>query len=90
MMRRFRSAAEVGALDLVVVEELGAGAGFDHFADLEDVGAVCYAERFFGVLLDEQNGCAEAIDGFDHIEDSIYVEGGETHTRLVEEEELRG
>ena len=68
----------------------GAGAGFDHFADLKHVSAVGNTERFVCVLLNEKNGSAEVVYGFDHIEDGVNVEGRKTHTRLVEEQKLRG
>ena len=48
-------AAEVGLADVVVVQELVAGARLGHGADLEHVRAVRDGERHVGVLLHEQD-----------------------------------
>ncbi|WP_413875059.1 hypothetical protein, partial [Albidovulum sp.] len=54
--------SEVEVSDGIVVEEFCAGTGCGDLASEEEVSAVCEGEGGFGVLLDEEDGCALAVD----------------------------
>ena len=74
---------------ILVVEKLGAGAGLDDVAYLENVGSRGNGERLLGVLLNEEDGRAKGVYLLYHIKDGVYVQRREAHAGLVEEQEPR-
>src|SRR5260370_21137074 len=67
-MRGLPSHAEVRALHVLVVEEVAAGTGEHDAAVLEHVAAPGQAQRLAGVLLDQQDPGAPAVNLADHPE----------------------
>src|SRR5688500_3320554 len=81
--------AKVRPADFGVFRELG-GCAFGHDgAGLQDVAAVGDGEGHGGVLLDEQDRGAEAVDVHDGVEDLLDEDRGQTHAGLVQQEEAR-
>src|ERR1019366_2458067 len=83
------SHAEIGALDVSRGEQLGGRPRQGDRARLEDVGASGRVKGDQGVLLDQQDGRALAVDLPDHVEDGVDEDRGQTQGRLVEQQDPR-
>src|SRR3990172_4395410 len=78
---------QVGPAALRVFLEIGGRAGEDDGAGLQHVAAMGDRERHGGVLLDQQNRGALAVDVSDRLEDLLHEHGGQPHGGLVEEQD---
>src|SRR5438067_3201218 len=83
------SGAEVGAADVVVVEEVARRALVDDAPGLHDVGAVRHAERQIRVLLDHEHGRPAPPDVRDDAEGRLDQRRREPQRGLVEEDQPR-
>ena len=81
--------AEVAVAHLVALRQVGGAAGQRDAADLEHDGLVGDAERHRGVLLDEHDGHALAVDLLDHLGELGDDPRRETQRRLVEQQHAR-
>src|SRR2546425_10502577 len=87
--RRRQLPSEVRPPHVVVVEQV-AGRALEHdAASLHHIGAVGYAERRVGVLLDHEHGRAAAPDVRDDRERRLHNGWREPQRRLVEQDEPR-
>jgi hypothetical protein len=60
-----RSRSEIGALEILIVAQVGSPALQHECAIVENAGAVGHLETLDDVLLDQQQGCSLRVDGLD-------------------------
>src|SRR6185312_17245853 len=85
-----RTAFEIRGADMLVREQLGAGAGQGDVAGLHHIAAMRETERVMRVLLDQENGdLLLAVYRADDIENLLHDQRREAERRLVEQQELR-
>src|SRR5690349_15713713 len=76
--------AEIGAFDLGMAQQVGAGTVQHDLAAFEDIGIIGHGQRLEGVLLDQQDGAALGVQLADQVEDLAHQQRGQAHRRLVE------
>ena len=80
---------EIGAAHPVVLEQSVAGAAQHHGAGFDDIGAVGHRQRRVGVLLDQQNRRALALQLGDRLIDLAHQHRRQPHARLIEQQQAR-
>src|SRR5437763_5078455 len=80
--------AEVCPLDVGAFEEHLGRAFLDDAPGLQYVAAIGHGECLGGVLLDQQDGRALAVDVTNDVEDLVDEDGCQSERRLVEEQHL--
>ena len=81
--------AKVCLAHLIVMQQRARVAGHGDAPVFEHVGTVGDGQRHFRVLLHEQDRDAALVHGPDDIKDLLDQHGGQTHRRLVHDDELR-
>src|SRR5262245_14929645 len=82
-------ASQVGALDVLVVEQRARGTVQGDAARLHDVGAGGHAKRHVGVLLDHEHGGAVLLNLADDAERRLHHRGRQPQRGLVKQDEAR-
>src|SRR5262245_4880535 len=85
----FKSFPQVRLFDPRVRSDLGRGALEGDLPGLEHVGALGVAQGRVGVLLDQENGNAGAMDLLDRLEDRVDDDRREAERGLVEQKDAR-
>src|SRR4030095_7297341 len=84
-----RRLAEVRAANLGVLGELGGGARQHDAAGFQHVAPVGDAQRHRGVLLDQQDRGALAVDRADRVEDLLDQHRSQSHRGLIQQQQAR-
>ena len=79
--------AQIRCLDLLICQQLSAGAGERQVAGLQHIGVVRYLQRHVGVLLVQQHRDALLVDRADDVEDLPHHNGGKAKARLGQQQQ---
>src|SRR5262245_62590012 len=82
------SRAEIGALDVRVAEQLGAGAGDRHAPLFQNIGAIGELESSERILLHHHHCDALGANVLDDLKGALDQVGRQAKRRLVEQHEL--
>src|SRR6185437_7295207 len=83
----FQRAAEIEGADLGIAEDVLSGASQPHLSTLHHYTVRGDAQATTDILLDQQNGTARLVHGFDRLEHVFGCFGIQAHRRLIEHHE---
>ena len=81
--------AQISLLHSLIIHQFFRITAQNDIARLKHICFIGNGERFFRILLDQKNGHSVLVDFLDNIENLINIEWGQTHRRLVENDQAR-